>query len=737
MEQYDVLRPIGSGSFGQVFLVLHKPEGRYYVMKEVASLAQMEEKQRDATEQEVNLLSAIRHPNIVGYRESFVNDSGHLCIFMEYCEHGDICTYLQEAKKGGKFPSERQLLEWFVQIVLALHALHIRKILHRDLKTQNLFLTGPLGAFRLKLGDFGIAKVLSSTMDLAVTQIGTPFYMSPEVFNNKPYGYKSDVWGLGCVLYEIVNGQRPFEAQSINGLAFKVLKGRYNPITASCAEETKCLIKSMLSTHPTNRPTLQEVLHIPSIRPLIQPALQTTISAGAPEARALIEQVLTEQLQSLGLGGPVNGLGAGPRHDRRQIVQKLERAERRRKREEDTLRRLQKTAGLLAQYLTESSAPSATPLVSTRGGGFSLAVGARGAEGLDAQLDDLQWDDPFPPAMSHRDRVLLRKEHRRQEEAQRFEEEARKIREENLACQRAWVQGVKHGVTTTNLVKPFQSSHANVVHTPRRRQGEPRPPRPHFGMEPLPPHEVPPQQSGKWAYSAGRSGGEQPHLQATRSVHSVCLEALSSEFAGPHPDHFSEDSDRSPNLSDDCFSDVGGHSAYASDEQVRRHSLHVHKRIDACRAAIYKHQMTIEALQYTFAQEQPDGNGAAGNGTDTLVDLFATSCDDASQPSVLDQTGREDARRQQPPVAPAIVQDRVARLRRRCLDGLGGERFQAARQCLQALLDAREVAETARERMLEMLGVDYIGFYSLIDQIVYLECRWGAQEPPQIMLRSA
>ena len=111
--------------------------------------------------------------------------------------------------------------------------MHQQKILHRDLKTQNIFLAGPRHQLSAKLGDLGVAKVLSSTLELAKTQIGTPFYMSPELINSHPYSYKSDVWGLGCVLYEIINGHRAFDAQSLNGLALKIIKGNYTPISAS------------------------------------------------------------------------------------------------------------------------------------------------------------------------------------------------------------------------------------------------------------------------------------------------------------------------------------------------------------------------------------------------------------------------------------------------------------------------------------------------------------------------
>ena len=113
------------------------------------------------------------------------------------------------------FP-EDLILNWFVQMSLGLHYMHENRVLHRDLKSQNIFL---LGNGRLVLGDLGISKVLEGTMDFAKTCIGTPYYMSPEIFKNKPYNHKSDVWALGCVLYELTTLNHAFDANSLNGLS--------------------------------------------------------------------------------------------------------------------------------------------------------------------------------------------------------------------------------------------------------------------------------------------------------------------------------------------------------------------------------------------------------------------------------------------------------------------------------------------------------------------------------------
>jgi len=451
---YEVIRQIGSGSFAQVFLVTHIKEKQQYVMKEVLSFGTMEPKQRDAMELEVKLLHAIQHPSVVAYRDSFVNQGGHLCIFMEYCEHGDMHSYLQNAKEADNMPSEARVLEWFVQASLALDALHSRKILHRDLKTHNIFLTGcnPRQNMSVKLGDLGVARVLTSTMELAMTQIGTPFYMSPELFNSKPYGYKSDVWGLGCVLYEFITGHHAFDAQSINALALRILRGRYTPISTSCSDEVKDLIHWMLNTNPDHRPTLKQVMLSPVVKRHIEEALGTMIEASPAGARKETEKLLVEQLGTLGLSRARDGSITGPlpaRRSRRQPTQLSECALHAHD-EEDTLERLCKTAARLQEFhgdtpqRTSTSFQAMSPAFSPNDttGSFPPAT-ARSEPLWTDRLEDI-------PAMTHRDLVLRRKERQREEEQHRFEEEARKIREENLAYQRAWAQGSK---------EPFGSDH--------------------------------------------------------------------------------------------------------------------------------------------------------------------------------------------------------------------------------------------------------------------------------------
>merc|ERR1719181_2156922 len=169
-------------------------------------------KERKDAANEVKVLSSLKHPYIVAYKDSFIED-GFLNIVMEYADGGDLFTRIQKAKKSmSKFP-EQQILRWFTQALLALKYIHDRHILHRDLKPGNFFLTKNGD---LKVGDFGIAKVLSCTIAHAKTHIGTPYYLSPEVCQEKPYAWASDVWAMGCILYELIVHKVPFDAPNMH-----------------------------------------------------------------------------------------------------------------------------------------------------------------------------------------------------------------------------------------------------------------------------------------------------------------------------------------------------------------------------------------------------------------------------------------------------------------------------------------------------------------------------------------
>ena len=195
---------IGRGSFGTAWLVRSNADSRMYVMKRLA-LDHMNEKEKDEAHNEcVVLMKLRRHPNIIRVREHFVED-GRLCIVMDFADGGDLAQRI-EAQAAGRTPfPEAQVLDWFVQLCLALKHAHDRKVLHRDLKPQNVFLTRKNF---VRLGDFGISKVLAGTMAVASTCVGTPLYLAPELCEGKLYNHSCDVWSLGVILYEMLASRR-------------------------------------------------------------------------------------------------------------------------------------------------------------------------------------------------------------------------------------------------------------------------------------------------------------------------------------------------------------------------------------------------------------------------------------------------------------------------------------------------------------------------------------------------
>ncbi|XP_052071169.1 serine/threonine-protein kinase Nek4-like isoform X3 [Mytilus californianus] len=269
MDNFEYLRAIGKGSYGEVSLYRHKRDRKQYVLKRI-NLAKASKKERSSAEQEAKLLSKLKHPNIVAYKDSFERD-GQLHIAMQFCEGGDVYTKLKEQKQT--LLEERQVVEWFVQIAMALQYMHERNILHRDLKTQNIFLTK---SKIIKVGDLGIARVLDSSTDMATTLIGTPYYMSPELFSNKPYNHKSDVWALGCCVYEMATLKHAFNGRDMQALVYKILKGRMPPLPKKYSPELQQIIRNMLHQEPERRPTVSRILRDPYIKRNIAVFLEET-----------------------------------------------------------------------------------------------------------------------------------------------------------------------------------------------------------------------------------------------------------------------------------------------------------------------------------------------------------------------------------------------------------------------------------------------------------------------------
>ena len=150
---------------------------------------------------------------------------------------GDLYNKIKE-RKGVNFP-ESQVLNFFTQICLGIKHIHDKKIIHRDLKGLNIFLTTE-GV--VQIGDFGIAKVLPATLANAITGIGTTYYISPEIVNSQPYTLSTDIWSLGVILYEMCALKPPFDGNSLVALSMKIVKGAYNPMPSSFSQGIKSLV---------------------------------------------------------------------------------------------------------------------------------------------------------------------------------------------------------------------------------------------------------------------------------------------------------------------------------------------------------------------------------------------------------------------------------------------------------------------------------------------------------------
>ena len=260
MDGFEILKKLGDGSYSVVYKVRRKADNNIYALKKV-NLQKLKEKEKQNALNEVRILASIKSPFVISYKEAFIEESDKsLCIIMEYADRGDLYQKIVQFKKSGCLIEETDVWRIFIQMVRGLKALHDLKILHRDLKSANIFLFSDGSA---KIGDCNVSKVVYK--GLGYTQTGTPYYASPEVWNDDPYDNKSDIWSLGCVTYEMLTLHPPFRAESMEGLYQKVIKGQFGKINPRYSEDIFEMIKFLLKVNPVDRPNCGQILKHPLV----------------------------------------------------------------------------------------------------------------------------------------------------------------------------------------------------------------------------------------------------------------------------------------------------------------------------------------------------------------------------------------------------------------------------------------------------------------------------------------
>jgi NIMA (never in mitosis gene a)-related kinase len=264
MEGYEKLEQFGHGSFGRVWKARSKCDGAVVATKEI-DFSAMRRREKELLANEANILRTLNNPDIVKYIDRHIKrDKKRIFIAMEYCSGGDLQHFITSTRGHCEQIAEDQIWLTLTELAVALRDCHSgpERILHRDIKPANVFIDAD---GHVKLGDFGLAKPLTS--DFANTMVGTPFYMSPELISGKRYDEKSDIWALGCVIYEMAVLRPPFNSilRSEDELKRNILHQVPKRLPPLYSEALTSCVRSMLQKNPAKRPRADDILKLRNV----------------------------------------------------------------------------------------------------------------------------------------------------------------------------------------------------------------------------------------------------------------------------------------------------------------------------------------------------------------------------------------------------------------------------------------------------------------------------------------